>query len=181
MKITKKQLTYLVESEVKKQLKLRGNKNARRHTLRINEGVNNNDDNIAAELVNILNPVFEYAVSEDPNEYIFTIDDNVEDNLLNCVDLNTDLLDIDEVEQIIEGAKELTISFYIGDYQYENYVKFKNAINKLMSEYPMYTGYVDDANVSNDIPEIYYKIRVPLNDLSSLPSLLDDIITNRDF
>ena len=177
MKITKKQLTYLVESEIRKQLKLRSNKNAHR----INEDTITNGDNIAAELVDILNPVFEYAVSEMDGDYKFTIDYNPNKDLINCVDLNTDLLDVDEVEKMITGGKNLTISFYIGNYQYENYVNFKNAINKLMSSYPMYTGDVDDANDGYDTPEMYYVISVPLNDLSSLPSLLDDIITDRDF
>lgn len=173
MKITKKRLTYLVESEIRKQLNHRGNKNARR----IDENTITNDNNIAAELVDILNPVFDYAVNEATDEYIFTIDDNDEDDLINCVDTDTDLLDVDEVEQILDGAEELTISFYIGNYQYENYVNFKNDINKLMSKYPMYTGYVDDTNDGY----LYYKIRVPLNNLSSLSSLLDDLIMKRDF
>ena len=49
-------------------------------------------------MVDILNPVFNYAVNEANNEYIFTIDDNDNDDLINCVDYDTDLLDIDEVE-----------------------------------------------------------------------------------
>lgn len=173
-KITKKQLTYLVESEVKKQLKLRGNKNARRNSaLRINESEMGNDV-VAEELIDSIEPYF-YDLLDLFNGYRITVDDNDRFNLERCIDHDTDEFDIDEVSDMIRGAKELTISFYIGNYQNEYYINFKEKINKLMSKYPMYTGDVYDESLG-DTPELYYNISVPLNDLSQLSNLLNDLI-----
>lgn len=50
-----------------------------------------------------------------------------------------------------------------------------------MRKYPMYTGYIDDENDGYDTPELYYKISVPLNNLSALPRFLDDLVMKEDF
>ena len=50
-----------------------------------------------------------------------------------------------------------------------------------MAKYPMYTGEVYDNKWYGDFQELYYKIMVPLNNLSSLSSLLDELIMKRDF
>lgn len=174
MKITKKQLTYLVESEVRKHLKHRNSKNVRRNrALRMNESVMDNNA-IAEEVANIIQPYF-YDLFDLVNGYRITVDDNDRFNLERCIDHDTDEFDIDEVSDMIRGAKELTISFYIGNYQYEYYINFKEKINKLMSKYPMYIGDVYDESLG-DTPEMYYKISVPLNDLSQLSNLLNDLI-----
>lgn len=171
MKITKKQLTYLVESEVRKQLKLHGNKINRR-ALRINESALD-INSVAEELVDILNPVLDYAINDATDDgYTFTIDDNEVKNLEDYVDMDTYQLDVDEVEGLLAGARELTITFYIGDYQDNFFENFNWAINRLMRKYPMYTGEVLDD---------YYKIHIPLNDLSSLSMFLDELIMNRNF
>lgn len=98
------------------------------------------------------------------NGYKITVNDDDRLNLERCLDSNYNF-DIDEVSDMIRGASELTISFYIGNYQYEYYINFKEKINKLMSKYPMYIGDVYDESLG-DTPEMYYKISVPLNDLS---------------
>ena len=103
MKLTKKQLTYLVESEVKKYLK-NYKKNSTR-IMKINEDDDEYSTSLAEELINIFKP---YKELLNLGYWDLSTDNTIDYDELNDYIYNED---IDELDSILEVSKNIVLSF----------------------------------------------------------------------
>lgn len=104
MKITKKQLTYLVESEVRKYLNK--HKKTSAHIQKIYEDIDNYNSLLAQEIINIFKP---YKDLLKYGYWNLTTDNSIDDDELNDYVIYD--RDINELDSILEDSENIILSF----------------------------------------------------------------------
>lgn len=104
MKITKKQLTYLVESEVRKCLNK--HKKTLAHIQKINEDIDDYSPSLAQEIINIFKP---YKDLLKLGYWKLSTDNTIDDDELNDYIIYD--RDINELDSILEDSENIILSF----------------------------------------------------------------------
>lgn len=169
MKITKKQLTYLVENEVRKQLI---------NNKKINESIIDDDTIFAVNFMNILEPYrqdyLQYYKWEIFSDTVFNGD--FMECILTCTKgryyYNTD---IKKIQKFLDESEEIAVSIYLIKYT-TGTIKF---LEHTADKYKLYSE--DKVNKKDDDFILCYTYYIPINKvIEILPDLLNDLATSSD-
>lgn len=162
MKITKKQLTYLVESEVRKYLNK--HKKTSAHIQKINEDIDDYSPSLAEELINIFKP---YKDLLKLCYWDLSTDNTIDDDELNDYVIYD--RDINELDSILEVSENIILSFN---------TEGNDIIDQLDNlcdnyNYNSEIGKVDIPIIENDMN---YSIHIPIQQIDkTLQSFLKEL------
>lgn len=162
MKITKKQLTYLVESEVRKYLNK--HKKTSAHIQKINEDIDDYSPSLAEELINIFKP---YKDLLKLGYWDLSTDNTIDDDELNDYVIYD--RDINELDSILEVSENIILSF---DTEGNDII---DQLDNLCDNYNYNSeiGKVDIPIIENDMN---YSIHIPIQQIDkTLQSFLKEL------
>lgn len=162
MKLTKKQLTYLVESEVRKYLNK--HKKTSAHIQKINEDIDDYSSSLAEELINIFKP---YKDLLKLGYWKLSTDNTIDDDELNDYVIYD--RDINGLDSILEDSENIILSF---DTDGNDIIE---QLDNLCSNYNYNSeiGEVDVPIIKNDMN---YRVYIPIQQIDkTLQSFLKEL------
>lgn len=159
MKLTKKQLTYLVESEVRKYLK-----NYKKASVHINEDIDDYRPLLAEELINIFKP---YKDLLKLGYWDLSTDNTIDDDELNDYIIYD--RDINELDSILEVSKDIVLSF---DTEGNDVIE---QLDNLCDNYN-YEHAIDEVDIPIIKNDMNYRVYIPIQQIDkTLQSFLKEL------
>lgn len=159
MKLTKKQLTYLVESEVRKYLK-----NYKKASVHINEDIDDYRPLLAEELINIFKP---YKDLLKLGYWDLSTDNTINDDELNDYIIYD--RDINELDSILEVSKDIVLSF---DTEGNDVIE---QLDNLCDNYN-YEHAIDEVDIPIIKNDMNYRVYIPIQQIDkTLQSFLKEL------
>ncbi len=159
MKLTKKQLTYLVESEVRKYLK-----NYKKASVHINEDIDDYSPLLAEELINIFKP---YKDLLKLGYWDLSTDNTIDDDELNDYIIYD--RDINELDSILEVSKDIVLSF---DTEGNDVIE---QLDNLCDNYN-YEHAIDEVDIPIIKNDMNYRVYIPIQQIDkTLQSFLKEL------
>lgn len=159
MKLTKKQLTYLVESEVRKYLK-----NYKKASVHINEDIDDYSPLLAEELINIFKP---YKDLLKLGYWDLSTDNTINDDELNDYIIYD--RDINELDSILEVSKDIVLSF---DTEGNDVIE---QLDNLCDNYN-YEHAIDEVDIPIIKNDMNYRVYIPIQQIDkTLQSFLKEL------